>query len=60
MRKGDTLKIGKVVEKVSRRQLADPQLGMKYEDRLKMTKIEVKTSGFKVKNLGNGYAKLVR
>lgn len=57
---GETLKKGMKIQKVSRKQLADPRNGMSYNERLKRTKVEVKRVEFNFKEHGNGYATLVR
>lgn len=54
------MKKGKNIEKVSRKELADPKLGMNYKDRLQQSKLEVRSSGLKIKEHGNGYATLMR
>ena len=54
------MKRGMKIQKVSRKQLADPRSGMSYNERLKRTKVEVRRAKFNYKEHGNGYATLVR
>lgn len=51
---------GKKIRKVSRRQLADPKLGISYNDRLQQSKVEIRSGRFKIKEHGNGYATLMK
>lgn len=47
------------IEKISHKQLADPELGISYNDRLQLTNIRVRRDNIKVKEHDNGHAKLI-
>lgn len=54
------MKKGVDIKKVSRKELADPKLGLTYKDRIRQSKVEVKSCEFKIKEFGNGYATIMR
>lgn len=46
-------------KQISRRCLADPELGTSYKERLKLTKVKVLCGEFKTKDCKNGYSKII-
>lgn len=44
---------------LSRRHLSDSKLGMNYNERLKLTKVDVFSGEFKIKDYKTGYAIIV-